>query len=357
MTAQRSPKKIAVKKKGATKAMANPTPTSRVAKSATAKERTPKSGTKRRPLAPITAEDEGVALTLDRYQVLASDTDIEGPDNLLVPLLGLSGEIGNLVAEYKKKIRDDDTVYVGFEEVLQTEIGDILWYLAALARRKDYTLSDIAHANITKTRRRWIAPGAPPDVPFDEGFPPKERLPRRFEAVFTTFTSEKGIETCNLRLQGDDFGDPIDDNARHEDNYRFHDIFHIAHAAVLGWSPVLRALLKRKRKEFKPEFDRVEDGARAIATEEAITALVFELAKEWNYFAGATAVDDSILTTVQAIANRLEGGSLPGAQWEEAILSGYRVWRDLRDNNGGRVVVNLDKASLKYAGLRRSDLR
>ncbi|MGW7530630.1 hypothetical protein ACWGJ5_46485, partial [Streptomyces sp. NPDC054783] len=31
--------------------------------------------------------------------------------------------------------------------------------------------------------------------------------------------------------------------ARVEDDYRFHDAFHLAHAAVLGWSPVSRFLL------------------------------------------------------------------------------------------------------------------
>lgn len=311
---------------------------------------------KKRTLAPILPEDNGAALTLDRYQRLAGDTDIEGPDNRLIPLLGLGGEIGALISEYKKKVRDDGTYYVGFDEVVQTEIGDILWYLAALARRYDFDLSDIAHQNLAKTRRRWIANDSAPEVPFDDGFPPEQRLPRQFEAIFTTVTTDTGLVKCHLRIESEEFGDPIDDNARHEDNYRFHDIFHIAHAAVLGWSPVFRSLIRRKRG-FDKELDRVEDGARAIAVEEAITAMVFELAKDKNYFAEMTNVDDSILTVVQAVANRLEGGSLPGAEWERAILDGYAMWRDLRDNDGGRVLVDLDTATLRFARLRRGDRR
>ena len=310
----------------------------------------------KRVLSPIRKEDAGAALTLDRYQSLAADTDIEGPTDPLVPLLGLGGEIGALTSEYKKKVRHDGTAYVGFEQVVRTEIGDILWYLAALARRYDFSLSDIAHSNLQKTRRRWTASDGPPEIPFDEGFPPKQRLPRKFEATFTTETTESGIVKCNLRIDSEEFGDPIDDNARHEDDYRFHDIFHIAHAAVLGWSPVLRSLIKRKRK-FQPEIDRVEDSARAIAVEEAITAMVFELAKPWNYFAGSTKVDDAILTVVQAVAARLEGGSLPGGEWERAILAGYEMWGHLRANDGGRVIVDLDKTSLKYARLKRSARR
>lgn len=311
---------------------------------------------KKRTLAPIRRYDEGRRLTLDRYQRLACDTDIEGPNDPLVPLLGLGGEVGALISEYKKKVREDGTSYVGFERVVEAEIGDILWYLAALARRYDHRLSDIAHANLKKTRRRWIANDGPPEVLFDEGFPPDQRLPRKFEAIFTTVTDANGLVKCRLRLDSEEFGDPIDDNARHEDNYRFHDVFHIAHAAVLGWSPVLRSLIRRKRS-LQEDVDRIEDGARAIAVEEAITAMVFELAKEWDYFEGARNVDDNILTVVQAVANRLEGGSLPGAEWERAILNGFSVWRDLRDNDGGRVTVDLDKRSLRYAPLRRRGRR
>jgi hypothetical protein len=292
--------------------------------------------------------DDATHLTLDRYQELAAATDLEGvSDDKMVPLLGLGGEIGALIAEFKKKIRPDGQGYIDFDNVVRVELGDILWYLAALARRIDTPLSQIAHQNLIKTRGRWIASDGPPEVAFDVGVPEDQRIPLKFDAVFTTETDGNGLVTCNLRFESEELGDPIDDNSRHEDHYRYHDVFHIAHAAVLGWSPVLRLLIRRKRG-YDPETDRVEDGARAIATEEAVTAMVFELAKAWDYFDGATNVDDSILNAVQAVTARLEGGSLSAAQWERAILAGYAVWRELRENQGGRVIVNLDTASIRY---------
>lgn len=292
--------------------------------------------------------DDGTHLTLDRYQDLAAATDLEGvSDDKMVPLLGLGGEIGALIAEFKKKVRPDGQGYVDFDNVVRVELGDILWYLAALARRIDTPLSQIAHQNLVKTRRRWIASGGPPEVAFDVGVPENQRIPRQFDAVFTTEADSSGLVRCNLRFESEELGDPIDDNSRHEDHYRYHDVFHIAHAAVLGWSPVLRLLIRRKRG-YDPDTDRIEDGARAIATEEAVTAMVFELAKAWQYFDGATNVDDGILNAVQAVTARLEGGSLPGAQWERAILAGYAAWRELRANEGGRVIVNLDSASIRY---------
>lgn len=29
-------------------------------------------------------------------------------------------------------------------------------------------------------------------------------------------------------------GDPLDDNSEHDDPYRYHDVFHLAHMTVLG---------------------------------------------------------------------------------------------------------------------------
>ena len=47
-------------------------------------------------------------------------------------------------------------------------------------------------------------------------------------------------------------------------------MFHFAHAVYLGWSPVLRALLKSKRKS-DPRFDENQDGARAQIIEEGVS--------------------------------------------------------------------------------------
>lgn len=238
----------------------------------------------------------------------------------------------------------------GDHELRHSNLNNPSFHTSHLARRVNTPLSQIAQQNLTKTRRRWIATDGPPETPFDVGVPDDQRIPRQFDAIFATHTDNSGLVKCNLRFESEELGDPIDDNSRHEDDYRFHDVFHIAHAAVLGWSPVLRLLIRRKRG-YDSDTDRVEDGARAIATEEAVTAMVFELAKAWNYFDGAVHIDDGILSAVQTVTARLEGGSLPGAEWERAILAGYTAWRELRVHQGGRVIVDLDAASVEYAPL------
>ena len=66
---------------------------------------------------------------------------------------------------------------------------------------------------------------------------------------------------------------------------RFHDVFHLANAAILHWSPVFRALIRQKRKS-DPKIDEVEDGGRATVVEEGLTAWIFSYAKGLNFFEG-----------------------------------------------------------------------
>ena len=106
---------------------------------------------------------------------------------------------------------------------------------------------------------------------------------------------------------GRPFGDPLGDNAYDDDGYRFHDVFHLAHAAMLGWSPVCRRdkQFACKRKS-DPRVDAVEDGGRAIVTEEAIVAYVYGHARDHRFFEDVQAVDFSILKTIKGLTTGLE---------------------------------------------------
>jgi MazG C-terminal domain/MazG nucleotide pyrophosphohydrolase domain len=289
----------------------------------------------------VTGDD----LTLDDYQRMAAATDVEGDsDDPIVPLLGLAGEVGSLIAEFKKKRRPDGLAYRGFDEVVVTELGDILWYLAALARRVGVPLSGVAHQNLAKTRARWLSSDGPARLSFDDGFPEGQRLPRSFDVSFET----SGQQVV-MRIAGEEIGDPIDDNARVADGYRFHDVFHLGYLAVLGWSPILRALLRRKRKA-DPDIDRAEDGARACAVEEAVAAYVFEMARPYDFFAGVIHIDDKILRGVRAVAGGLEVAACSPSDWERAILTGFGAWRGLRAAGRGLVRVDRDARTLRFLG-------
>lgn len=285
-------------------------------------------------------------MDLDDYQQRAAETDVRpDPGDIGFPLLGLAGEVGELVTEYKKRLRSGGG-YVDFHAELGEELGDLMWYAATLATTAGLSLSDVAEANLRKTRAAWTR-DLPPPAAYDEGYPAGERFPRSFTIRFRSYRDDKGLERVAMHLGGHPVGDPLDDNAVDEDNYRFHDALHLAHAAVLGWSPTLRMLLGRKRKSNQ-EVDRVQDGARAIALEEGLVAQIFSFASQHGFFENSNRVDWDLLKDMKRVTAHLEVTDQPHSAWQHAILNGFSVWRQLRARGGGLVEVNLDHRELAY---------
>ena len=289
-------------------------------------------------------------MTLDEYQKKASATDApeiaKNPD-LSVLLLGLAGEAGSLLTLYKKQLRDGDAFQVA-EERLSEEMGDILWYLAAIARRRGLSLESIARANLEKTASRWLS--GKEQALFDAEMPAAEQLPRQFTATLRNSMDEKGKLWMNMVFNGEPLGAELTDNAHDPDGYRFHDILHLSFAAVLGWSPVIRALLKRKRKSSS-RLDEVEDGGRAIVIEEGIAALIFTYATEHSLLDGVETIDWGILRTCHAMSAGLEVGRRALFDWEQAIISAFRAWRLAINDGGVRVIGDLERKSFVFEPL------
>lgn len=87
------------------------------------------------------------------YQQNASTTALypNAGNNLYYPALGLGGETGEVLNKIKKVMRDHGgTITDEYREILRSELGDVLWYVAALARELNLDLDDIAQANLKK---------------------------------------------------------------------------------------------------------------------------------------------------------------------------------------------------------------
>ncbi|MFE9115736.1 nucleoside triphosphate pyrophosphohydrolase family protein [Streptomyces collinus] len=286
-------------------------------------------------------------MDFQRYQQAAIKTlqpPADDTDPVLVPLLGLAGEVGSLATAYKKHLRDGPAYEQGKHQ-LREELGDVLWYVAALAHRFDLDLDDIATASLEKTKDRWRPTPDTEHTSFDDHFPDHERLPRQTTLTFTPTLHDGRTVIVLTREDGTPAGDPLTSASHVEDDYRFHDAFHLAHAAVLGWSPVTRFLLGRKRKSDL-RTDEAEDGGRAIAIEEGISALVFAYAARHRYFADIKHVDNELLTTISHMTAHLEVSVCRAADWEQAIFTGYTAWRQLREQDGGTVHLDLDRRLL-----------
>lgn len=373
--------------------------------------------------------------TIGDFVLQISRTDRRPPsDALRIAVLGIFGELGSLMSEIKKEVREGPS-YTSFRNTLIEEAGDLLWYfgafsssiarsyaelfsealstpvsddsqfaeiekhlpiksegvgdswlhageragalashvaqygvddrlfsLAAVALRAclsafrdaEIGLEAAVMHNIDKSLSRFpvsrkflslyddrvTADGQ--SVHVDEKLP--KVLPFEFDEV--EIRDKKFVVQRVFKIK---VGDPLTDNIETQDDYRFHDVFHLAYASILGWSPVLRALLKLKRKRI-PLLDENQDGARAILIEEGISTLVFNHAQP-HLFAGSTGIDYRLLSTIKEFVRGYEVEDQPFWAWERAILRGYDVFRQLTTERRGRVTMDLTKRDLFFESL------
>ena len=349
------------------------------------------------------------ATILRDYSRDITSTDMLPLDNLHSVLQGLFGEVGSVMAVAKKH-RREGKAYPEHQRAAEEEFGDVLWYFVTLCRRlcidldtvfpkftdwitvnaPNYPpedqgllnlgktaaalldigslnertsglLQDFANAyvqalqargmnlpsvvamNTAKVRGRFVDPNQSALPTFDEKFPDEERLPLHFEIQIVQRKSGQSY----MQWNGVFIGDALSDNISEPDGYRFHDVFHLAHAGVLHWSPTFRALIKQKRKS-DPHVDSTQDSGRAIVIEEGLTAWIFSRAKELEFFDGQDNVSFDLLKTIQQFVRGYEVEQCPLKLWEQAILQGYEVFRQLRDNQGGIVVGDREARSISY---------
>lgn len=367
---------------------------------------------------------------LPDYENAVASTDKFAPTEITPILLGLFGEVGSVLSTSKKLRREKDT-FIGYKRDVEEELGDTLWYVTALCRRFQFSLSDIFHdvltrdgfkinlaangdpngpiakvvstadlgpldsillrlgeqsarllklktnpaearpllsdfahtyleavqalnvsfsnilnRNIAKTQGRFVKPSLE-DLPnFDKYFPEEEQIPHNFEIRITQRADGRSYLQWNKVF----IGDPLSDNIGDRDGYRFHDVFHFANAAVLHWSPTFRALIKHKRKSRK-DIDEEQDSGRAIVIEEGLSAYIFSHAKALNFFKDQDSVSFDILKAIQNFVRGYEVEKCPLYLWEQSIIQGYNVFRQIRDNGGGIVIGNRNDRTLQYKPL------
>lgn len=273
------------------------------------------------------------------YQRMVERTDER--KQRLISLMGLVGEIGDLHSMMKKLLLQKDNP--SLRNDLREEFGDVLWYLTSLASLYRIPLQEIAQANAEKAESLYSEGGV---ICFDREAPSDEQLPRKFTVNFYEKPLERSVHV-KISINDIVVGDALTDNSHENDGYRYHDVFHLAYAAVLGWSPVIRSMLKCKRKS-NTKTDEVEDGARAAIIEEAVSILVFNQGEVRGWYADASSIDIGLLKTIKRMVAGLEVKACTAKQWKSAICQGYAAFDELKRNKGGDVIVDLDSQLLQY---------
>ncbi|MBQ3280665.1 nucleoside triphosphate pyrophosphohydrolase family protein [Candidatus Saccharibacteria bacterium] len=100
-------------------------------------------------------------MDMDKYQEQIKKYDTFSKCDLkevgfVEKVLGLTGEAGETADKIKKILRDKDGVVTDEDRsAIAKELGDVLWYLASIARYLDLDLSDVAKGNISKLEDRY----------------------------------------------------------------------------------------------------------------------------------------------------------------------------------------------------------
>lgn len=287
------------------------------------------------------ADDDGTFRSL-QPQVLAN---LQTPSAAFeATLLELAAQTGLLLDECQADSNTIDPAH------LRSRLAIILGALVRSANEAGVTLEAAAVKNGMKTADRWPADKIYPPF-FDVEFPTQEQLPRLLKV--NIFEREVGgkryvFQTCN----GLNIGDRLTDNAMRPDDYRFHDVFHYAYVAVLGWSPVTRSLFRLKRKS-NPLFDEAQDGARAALIEEGVATWIFGQALEMDFFRDVKSgeLPFDILKQIKQFVSGYEAESCPAWLWEDAILQGYAAFRYLREHRRGTVILDAENRQLNIEPL------
>lgn len=94
-------------------------------------------------------------MKMNEYQQAAMKTALYPKDCALAyATLGLAGEAGELANKVKKILRGDDNAMELRQQVIG-EMGDVMWYLAALASELDTDLEAVARHNVEKLESRY----------------------------------------------------------------------------------------------------------------------------------------------------------------------------------------------------------
>lgn len=359
------------------------------------------------------------------YKSHCASADWFEAEDLMPVVYGLFGEVGSVLSTIKKYHREEQ-IFVGFHDSLVEELGDVLWYLAAVSRRLSFDLEEmigptrliecensielglkspakiaqqrlkepkivelivqlgqdaagllslpilsrrnqqerliqftlrywhlvqvleisinqIIEVNREKTKGRFVKIEIDELPNFDSTYPTDEQIPNVICAKFVT--PDEG--DCEVVINGKPTNGTLRDNIKEPDGYRFHDVFHIAYASVLHWSPVFRNLTGCKRKS-DPIADENEDGGRARVIEEGLAAYIFSYAKDHNFFDNHEILSFDLLKVIEKFITGFEVQHCPLSLWERAILQGFKAFRQVKDNGGGIVNGNRYERTVKF---------
>lgn len=89
-------------------------------------------------------------MNLNEYQQEALQFQLKSAKSISYLITGICAESGELAGHFAKSVRD----HVNKDDLILKEVGDVLWFCAAIADYYDVNLSEIAEGNLSKLKSR-----------------------------------------------------------------------------------------------------------------------------------------------------------------------------------------------------------
>lgn len=296
--------------------------------------------------------------SFDEYQALAFKTARTEGIVLLEVCLAVLWQLGaELLRSTLPEIEIDLNQNVADRDP-NIVLGEIAWHLSAVASLYQLSLDSVVEENCRKVRFRSER-GTPTPL-HDEDREPHEQFPRMFEVAFV----QVGPGRSRMYFNGKPLGDDLTDNSREDDGYRFHDVIHLALIAHLGWSPVVRGLMKRKRKSRNDRVDEVDDGGRAQVVEELVIKAIHAegtrqvkasgrcvIGAPAQMFSDRSLINFKLLKMLRwyVQVDGLEVAKNTYREWEDAIFDGCQMFYRLCLAEQGTVRVDLPNREITFS--------
>lgn len=294
--------------------------------------------------------------TFDVYQQLAFKTARTDGRVLLDVCLAVLWQLGaELLRSTLPKIEIALNRNVA-DRLANIVLGEITWHLSAMTSLYHLSLDEVVASNCEKVGFRSVRGEHTPL--HDDDRDQKEQFPRKFDIGFVRI----GPGKSRMYFSGKPLGADLTDNFYDDDGYRFHDVIHLALMAHLGWSPVVRDLMKRKRKSRDDRVDEVEDGGRAQVVEELVIKAIHSEGDKQAKTAGRcivgiptrlfpdrSLINFKLLKTLRTYVDGLEVAKNTFWEWEDAIFEGCEMFFDLCVEKQGTVHVDLEDRKLTFS--------
>ena len=305
-----------------------------------------------------------IAKDFDTYQQVAAQTQLS-KDTVQMTKVCIS-EISRFVARLTRNSLEKKThreLYkIGPVQTLSC-IQDIMWSVSIIAEIQGLSLGALAQRNVEKTREIYPKREVRSKLTTaDTEFPPHEQFPEKFNMQIVDLGGSKSRMYWNGRPLGND----VNDNSYVIDGYRFHDVLHLTFVAHLGWSPVIRGFLRRKRKSH-PEIDEIEDGARAQLVDELVINMMhteavrlkkarWQPGEEASLFPEDEHFSSDFGSALRHLVRDLEVKEIKHWEWEKAAHKAFAIYEKLRKCQEGTLTIDRKSGSIEFTSDLKLDL-